>query len=75
MLIFVVSEYCIFHSEPIRLIAIACSYFVNYRGLLMGAFLSVLSEAYLFEGMFAGGCSKYLLISALFGFPFYITKG
>jgi len=41
----------------------------------MGAFLSVLSEAYLFKGMFPDGCSKYLLISALLGSPFLYYKG
>ena len=66
-----IALWCIFHSETIRLVAIAWSFFVNYRGLLMGAFISVLSEAYLFRGMSAYSFSKYLLFSAPLGFPFF----
>ena len=57
-----VAAWCTFHSEPIRLIAIACCFFANHRGLLMGTFLSVLSEAYLFKGMSANSCSRFIII-------------
>jgi len=58
----IVPAWCTFHSEPIRLIAIACCFFANHRGLLMGTFLSVLSEAHLFKGTSADSCSRFVII-------------
>ena len=64
----------IFHLEPMRLTAIACCFFVNYRGMLMGAFISVLTEVYLFKGMSACIFSVYLLFFTLIGFLLYLCK-
>ena len=64
----------IFHLEPMRLTAIACCFFVNYRGMLMGAFISVLTEVYLFKGMSACIFSVYLLLFTLIGFLLYLCK-
>ena len=64
--------WCIFNSELIRLIAIAWSFFVNYRGFLIGTFLSVLTETYLFKGISAYTCSRFIIIIfLLLGFLFY----
>lgn len=61
----------IFHLETMRLIAIAWCFFLNYRGLLMGACISVLTEVYLFKGMCACIFSLYLLLFTLIiGFLF-----
>ena len=58
----------IFHLESMRLIAIACCFFVNYRGLLLGASISVLTEVYLFKEMSACifSLSCFTLIGVLF---------
>ena len=69
------AKWCIFHSEPTRLLTIAWNFVVSYRGLLLGAFISVLSEAYLFKGMSTYSFTKYsILLSVLLGFLFFYLR-
>ena len=51
--LFDLTKWCIFQWERFRLIVITCCFlFVNYRGFIMGAFLSVMSKSY-FSGISA----------------------
>ena len=73
MALIIVAAWFIFHSESIRLVAIACNFIADYPGFLMGALLSILSEFY-FTGMSAAiSFSSFVLLVVLFIFLYKVS--
>ena len=65
--------WCFFHWERFRLIVITCSFlFMNYRGFIMGAFLSVMSESY-FNGISAISYGNFIQVSIIHALLFTAT--
>ncbi|XP_078367729.1 uncharacterized protein LOC144651655 isoform X2 [Oculina patagonica] len=63
---------CVFHWERFRLIVFTHGFVVNYRGLIMGGFLSVMSKSYI-SGMPAISYSNFSQVSIIHAFLFITT--